>query len=828
MSIIAEQRGRTVAFLAVVSGLGAAAILLFGQLGGASATNPDSEMRLAATSGTVPCGGVIHEVGEVCVPTGGDFTLAVELSNAPDAGYTHFQTWIQATSSGLFYDNPDVPEEFVWPDCDPNNAFKLAFSQVFAHYCVSGTKPPFPVSSYEGNLLELQFTCSPSDRSVLLELLPQGDPATLSTLGTAITEADGQTMQVPKLEDIVINCGAGSAIPTATPTPTMTPTRIDTPINTYTPTFTTTPTPITCLAGKVPGPNGCGTPTNTPTACPATCPTSTQTRTPTETPTPSQTPTIAKGNDNFAQAVPISEGALPYSNTQETAGATLESDEQDSCVDGSTVWYVFAPSSTHQLHLSTAGSDYDTQLAVWYGADLASLTLISCDDDGGPGFTSEITFTAKAGFSYYFQVGGFFGANGTQVLTVESLTSAPPPSKGNDDFASALDISRTLPYANKEDITGATSELDDPTDCSVGQSVWFDYTPTSDELIQVDGAGSDFVAPRFGAYTGSSPGSLSRVACGSNLLFTVEAGVTYHIQAGSCQTTIPFGHPCSDTTRGGRLQVNVESGTVPQMALNVNGGDCDDATEPTWCNVPVGNTFTLSTALPSPPFTNYILAQQFLDFAVYLPDNTEDVGAVDNPYTLGFVEQPGPCDDGIDNGGGGGDRLDDDCVVAHLSYLPAADPADEAIWPDCDSSILLTGSTAHYSVLHGCVTGLIPPLLESQYEGELYALEFRCSDETSSTEVQLLPESDPIAKTNGAALVIPDGRHVIPITSNLIINCVDLSAVGGVALDGGLAAAPGAGGSDGWAWRLAAGLVGTALVGAGALAWRRRPATTSR
>lgn len=106
-----------------------------------------------------------------------------------------------------------------------------------------------------------------------------------------------------------------------------------------------------------------------------------------------------------------------------------------------------------------------------------------------------------------------------------------------------------------------------------------------------------------------------------------------------------------------------------------------------------------------------------------------------------------------------------------LTYI-AAETSDEIIWPDCESAVALKAETAPMLVNHGCLTGLLTPLPASVYVGNLVELAFKCSTDSSTTEVRLLPEDDLVAKSSGAAFVGKDmATHYIPDITDLTIIC---------------------------------------------------------
>src|SRR6266498_706731 len=123
-------------------------------------------------------------------------------------------------------------------------------------------------------------------------------------------------------------------------------------------------------------------------------------------------------------------------------------------------------------------------------------------------------------------------------LVMPGTALAEPP--GNDDFDAAVAVG-SLPFSNSISTVGATSAPDDPTGCTNNGSVWFNFTPDHDTLLQADtfGSGYDTV---LSAYIGTR-GALSLVpgACNddsgstqSRITFTSTAGTAYHFLVGQC------------------------------------------------------------------------------------------------------------------------------------------------------------------------------------------------------------------------------------------------------------------------------------------------------
>ncbi len=158
----------------------------------------------------------------------------------------------------------------------------------------------------------------------------------------------------------------------------------------------------------------------------------------------------------------------------------------------------------------------------------------------------------------------------------------------------------------------------------------------------------------------------------------------------------------------------------PEMALTVSeGGTCEGST----CTVEPGAAFTLSVEVLTAPAEGYILAQSYVVFG------------------------------------------------SDLTYKPTDLPLDEFSFPECSpASIALRDQLDPESVLSGCITGiLVRPV--STYTGNFLNYSMNCSAGDSSTLVQLLPEGDPIALTNGALFKDPGDNPIIPKVSNITIVC---------------------------------------------------------
>jgi len=106
-------------------------------------------------------------------------------------------------------------------------------------------------------------------------------------------------------------------------------------------------------------------------------------------------------NDVCSQAIATSCGSTVFGTT---TNATTQDNPGTCTYDLSTaggVWYSFVGTGEQTtVSLGGAGTDYDTKLGVFTGS-CGSLTCVAGDDDSGPGLTSQLTFCATLGTTYY-------------------------------------------------------------------------------------------------------------------------------------------------------------------------------------------------------------------------------------------------------------------------------------------------------------------------------------------------------------------------------------------------------------------------------------------
>jgi hypothetical protein len=253
-------------------------------------------------------------------------------------------------------------------------------------------------------------------------------------------------------------------------------------------------------------------------------------------------------NDDFSEYAP-SLYVNPYepetTRTVSTALGTTQPGEIQPCANvGATVWYAIFAETPGDIVLDTAGSTFDTVLAIYqvrpdfagWPPTLADLQLVACEDDGaGP---AAITLDNDLYQQYYVQVGGANGASGNLTVTARCEPTCPP---FNDNAGQA---EWWEPPADMCCITtaGATLEEDEPQPCgAIGATVWYRVTVRGDTTLVIDSGQSDFdtVLAVYEPAAFSPPGAADVLECDASssserarVEFRADANVSYLLQAG--------------------------------------------------------------------------------------------------------------------------------------------------------------------------------------------------------------------------------------------------------------------------------------------------------
>ena len=184
----------------------------------------------------------------------------------------------------------------------------------------------------------------------------------------------------------------------------------------------------------------------------------------------------------------------------------------------------------------------------------------------------------------------------------------------------------------------------------------------------------------------------------------------------------------------------------PQMSFNVKSplGQCDDANDPTTCDLPLGTQFNLSIAVTQAPAGGYAFFHTQLFFG-------------------------------------------------ELIYKPTAFAQEEVVWPDAEGAARIGPLGAAPTVVHAGQTGAQDQSPISNFEGNIVSLAFTCPQEVGSFKLALIStRPDPAGGTfftfqNGGPLIIVktigqqnldlDGdtfAEPVDIGATLDIHCLDL------------------------------------------------------
>jgi len=135
----------------------------------------------------------------------------------------------------------------------------------------------------------------------------------------------------------------------------------------------------------------------------------------------------APANDVFAgrQLITGSTNTLAAGNEN----ATAEPGEPSHAGNppGASVWWTWIAPDTGPARIDTAGSSFDTVLAVYTGSSLGALSLVAANDDAPHVATSAVAFSALRGTAYHIAVDGFESAQGAVRLNVGLAASPSAP-----------------------------------------------------------------------------------------------------------------------------------------------------------------------------------------------------------------------------------------------------------------------------------------------------------------------------------------------------------------------------------------------------------------
>jgi uncharacterized repeat protein (TIGR03803 family) len=298
-------------------------------------------------------------------------------------------------------------------------------------------------------------------------------------------------------------------------------------------------------------------------------------------------PEVPPANDNFTNAPVISGTAGSVTGTN--VGATEETGEPDHAgfAAGRSVWFQWTAPSTNEVSMTTAGSDFDTILAVYTGTSVNALAEVASNDEFEADSTSAVTFFPSAGTTYRIAVDGYSGAMGTVMLNWEPFDNSAEP---------ALDVNFSPLHHFTNNLEGFWPMA--PV-IGVGNRL-YGTTPTHNPgagtvfALNTDGTGFTVLKAFSGGADGGSPYA-GLMASGETLYGTASSGgASFRGAVFAIKTNgTGFNVPHSFTTTSGPLSTNAD-GAGPEGGL-VLSGDTLYGVARVGGNFGAGTVFSLKT-----------------------------------------------------------------------------------------------------------------------------------------------------------------------------------------------------------------------------------------
>lgn len=152
-------------------------------------------------------------------------------------------------------------------------------------------------------------------------------------------------------------------------------------------------------------------------------------------------------NDAFAARTVLTGTNLNV--TGSSVGATKEPNEPNHAGEpgGASVWWSWTAPGGGLVFVDTAGSTFDTVLAVYQGDTLSGLSEVASNDDiGCAEVTSELGFLAATGNTYQIAVDGYEGSSGSIQLNLVQSENQPPLVWDLEDQVCNINTALAIPF----------------------------------------------------------------------------------------------------------------------------------------------------------------------------------------------------------------------------------------------------------------------------------------------------------------------------------------------------------------------------------------------
>lgn len=124
-------------------------------------------------------------------------------------------------------------------------------------------------------------------------------------------------------------------------------------------------------------------------------------------------------NDSFTNATVLAGATVSAQGNNEWASLEAGEPAHGNNQGSRSVWWTWTASVDDVVTVDTAGSTFDTRLAVYRGDSLSSLISMGKNDDALTDRTSRLSFSATSGTAYHIAVDGYLNAYGGIQLTLK-------------------------------------------------------------------------------------------------------------------------------------------------------------------------------------------------------------------------------------------------------------------------------------------------------------------------------------------------------------------------------------------------------------------------
>ncbi len=217
-------------------------------------------------------------------------------------------------------------------------------------------------------------------------------------------------------------------------------------------------------------------------------------------------------NDELSAAFPLRGASGSVHGHNRHAKREAGERQHAGMAGGASVWYRWTAPATGRATFNTAGSSFDTLLAVYQGPSMKELEEIeSNDDDDELGLQSRVDLDVMEGEEYLIAVDGHEGATGAVVL------NWGPPANGS--LATAQPLEGRFGYVPDGNTTGASSEDWEPQHAGLpgGASIWYRWRAPADGIVTFSSGSMDFET-LLSVYRTRAEGGLTEVDADRNAL----------------------------------------------------------------------------------------------------------------------------------------------------------------------------------------------------------------------------------------------------------------------------------------------------------------------